>query len=361
MIGPGFRLARPLLACLDAERAHRLAITALRVVPQLAPSADDPRLAVEAFGLRFANPVGLAAGFDKDGEAIDGCLGLGFGFIEIGGVTPLPQPGNARPRLFRLAADEAVINRYGLNNQGAEAMAQRLAARRGGAGIVGVNVGANKLSTDRAADYAICIGALATLCAYVTINVSSPNTPGLRGLQGRAALDELLARAAEARDRAGERRGRRTPLLVKIAPDLSLAELDDIVAVVLARGIDGLVVSNTTLARDASLREAALAREEGGLSGRPLFKPSTRLLAETYLRSAGKLPLIGVGGIDCPETAWTKFKAGATLIQLYSALVFKGPALVGKIKRGLAKRLAQGGMATIAEVVGSEAAAIAKG
>jgi dihydroorotate dehydrogenase len=357
----GFRFASPLLARVDAERAHHLAIAALRMLPQVTPRADDARLAVDAFGSSFANPVGLAAGFDKDGEAIEGCLALGFGFVEIGGVTPLPQPGNARPRLFRLPADEAVINRYGLNSKGVEAMAHALERRRGAPGIVGVNVGANKLSADRAGDYAICIDALAGLCAYITINVSSPNTPGLRGLQGKEALDDLVARAIDARDHAAAARGTRTPLLVKIAPDLSLAELDDILAVVLARGIDGLVISNTTIARDASLVEKALAREEGGLSGRPLFKPSTRLLAAAYLRSEGKLRLIGVGGIDCPETAWTKIKAGATLIQLYSALVFKGPALIGKIKRGLLKRLARSGMTSIAQAVGSEASEIAKG
>jgi dihydroorotate dehydrogenase len=356
----GFRLVSPLLARVDAERAHHLAIAALRVLPHAAPRADDPRLAVDAFGLSFPNPVGLAAGFDKDGEAIEGCLALGFGFVEIGGVTPLPQPGNARPRLFRLTADEAVINRYGLNSKGVEAMAGRLEGRRGTRGIVGVNVGANKLSTDRAGDYATCIGALAELCAYITINVSSPNTPGLRGLQGKDALDDLVARAIAARDNAAAARGTRTPLLVKIAPDLSLGELDDILAVVIARGIDGLVISNTTIARDAALVERTLAQEEGGLSGRPLFKSSTRLLAEAYLRSEGKLPLIGVGGIDCPETAWTKIKAGATLIQLYSALVFKGPALIGKIKHGLVTRLARSGVERITQAVGSEAKDIAK-
>jgi dihydroorotate dehydrogenase len=361
MIELGFRLTAPLLERLDAERAHRLAIAALRILPLPAPGEDDARLAVGALGLNFANPVGLAAGFDKDGEAIAGCLRLGFGFIEIGGVTPLPQPGNERPRLFRLPADAAVINRYGLNNAGVEAMTRRLAAREGSPGIVGVNVGANKTSADRAGDYAACIIALAGLCAFITINVSSPNTPGLRGLQGRAALDDLVARAIEARDCAAVAPGGRTPLLVKIAPDLSLAELDDIVAVVLSRGIDGLVVSNTTVAREASLKEVALAHEEGGLSGRPLFRPSTRLLAETYLRAGRKLPLIGVGGIDCPETAWTKIKAGATLLQLYSGLVFKGPALIGKIKRGLVSRLASEGKARLSDVVGSEAAEIAKG
>jgi len=360
MMSLGFRLVAPLFAALDAERAHRLAIAALRMLPPAAPSPDEARLATSAFGLAFANPVGLAAGFDKDGEAIAGCLRLGFGFIEIGGVTPLPQPGNPRPRLFRLPADAAVINRYGLNSAGVAAMARRLAARRGSAGLVGVNVGANKISADRAGDYATCIAALAGLCAFITINVSSPNTPGLRALQGRAALDDLVARAIEARERVVAAGSARTPLLVKIAPDLSLAELDDVVAVALARGIDGLVVSNTTASRPEWLKETALARQQGGLSGRPLFALSTRLLAETYLRVERKLALIGVGGIDCPEAAWTKIKAGATLLQLYSALVFKGPALIGKIKRGLVSRLARDGMAGLADAVGREASEIAR-
>jgi dihydroorotate dehydrogenase len=360
MMSLAFRLAKPFLSALDAEHAHRLAIAALRLAPQGAREIDDARLATQAFGLTFANPVGLAAGFDKDGEAIAGCLRLGFGFVEIGGVTPLPQPGNPRPRLFRLPADEAVINRYGLNSAGVEAMARRLASRRGAAGLVGVNVGANKTSTDRGGDYAACIAALAGDCAFITINVSSPNTPGLRGLQAKAVLDDLAARAIEARDRRLAAGKARTPLLVKIAPDLSLPELDDIVGVALARGIDGLVVANTTVARPASLKEQALAREAGGLSGRPLFDLSTRLLAETYLRVEHRLPLVGVGGIDCAETAWTKIKAGATLVELYSALVFKGPALIGKIKRGLVARLARAGNPSLTDVVGTQASQIAR-
>jgi dihydroorotate dehydrogenase len=360
MMSLAFRLANPLFFALDAERAHRLALAALRLLPQGPPANDDLRLATDAFGLTFANPIGLAAGFDKDGEAISGCLRLGFGFVEIGGVTPLPQAGNPRPRLFRLPADEAVINRYGLNSAGVEAVARQLATRRGTAGLVGVNIGANKTSVDRAGDYATCIAALAGDCAFLTINVSSPNTPGLRGLQGRARLDDLVARAIEARDRHLAAEGRRTPLLVKIAPDLSLAELDDIVAVALTRGIDGLVVANTTVTRPASLKEKALAGEMGGLSGRPLFDLSTRMLAETYLRIERRLPLIGVGGIDCAEAAWTKIKAGATLLQLYSALVFKGPALIGKIKRGLVARLAREDMTSLAAAVGTQAAQIAR-
>ncbi|SDR52228.1 dihydroorotate oxidase A [Rhizobiales bacterium GAS113] len=367
MMSLGFHLAKPILARLDAERAHHLAVAALRLAPGGAPAPDDARLATDAFGLAFPNPVGLAAGFDKDGAAIAGCLRLGFGFVEIGSVTPLPQPGNPRPRLFRLADDEAVINRYGFNSAGLEVLSRNLAAYKRGAelgraaGLVGVNVGANKMSADRAGDYASCIAAVAGRCAYITINVSSPNTPGLRGLQGREVLDDLVARAIEARDRAAAAGGERTPLLVKIAPDLTLAELDDIVAVVLERGIDGLVVANTTVTRPDSLKDMVLAREEGGLSGRPLFALSTRILAETYLRVERKLPLIGVGGIDCPEAAWTKIMAGATLLQLYSALVFKGPALIGKIKRGLVSRLVKSGATRLSDLVGKEAAELSKG
>jgi dihydroorotate dehydrogenase len=360
VIEHGYRLTRPLLAALDAERAHRLAIAALRLAPTRGKAVvDDPRLGTRAFDLTFPNPLGLAAGFDKDGEAIAGCLGLGFGFVEVGGVTLHPQPGNARPRLFRLSRDEAVINRYGLNSAGVDAMARRLASRRRIPGLVGINLGANKMSKDRAGDYAACIATLAGLCAFITLNVSSPNTPGLRSLQGKCALDEVVARAVEARDRAITDHRLRTPLLVKIAPDLALAELDDIVAVCLARGIDGLVVSNTTVRRPPDLKDRNLAREEGGLSGRPIFALSTWLLAETFLRIERKLLLIGVGGIDCPESAWMKINAGATLIQLYTALVFKGPALIGKIKRGLAERLGRAGLANIAEAVGTQARELA--
>ena len=361
MIELGYRLVRPLLMALDAERAHHVAIAALRLTPMRGQEGlDDSRLAVHTLGRTFPNPVGLAAGFDKDGVAIAGCLRLGFGFVEVGGVTPLPQLGNARPRLFRLARDQAVINRYGLNSAGVQAMAERLAMRRGEPGLVGVNVGANRTSKDRAGDYAICIAALAGLCAFITINVSSPNTPGMRRLQAKPAFDELVARAIEARDRAIADRAERTPLLVKIAPDLTLAELDDIIAVCLGRGVDGLVVSNTTIARPSGLKETSLAREEGGLSGRPLFALSTWLLAETFLRVERKLPLIGVGGIDCPESAWRKIKAGATLVQLYTALVFKGPAIVGKIKRGLAERVGRAGLSNITEAVGTQARELAR-
>jgi dihydroorotate dehydrogenase len=332
MIGPAFALARPFLQALDPERAHDLTLRALRLPFPAAP-ADDPALAVEAFGLRFPNPVGIAAGFDKNAVAVDGLFRLGFGFVEIGSLTPRAQEGNPRPRLFRLPADAGVINRFGFNNLGHGPALARLAARTGG-GIVGVNVGANKDSEDKAADYALGIRTFAGVASYFTLNVSSPNTPGLRDLQKREALDDLVARAIEARDEASRDHPRR-PLLLKIAPDLTLAELDDIVAVALARGLDGMIVSNTTVSRPQSLRDQIVARQTGGLSGVPLFDLSTRILAETARRVERRFPLVGVGGIDSPKAARTKLAAGATLVQLYSALVYKGPWLVREIKRGL--------------------------
>lgn len=359
MIGSLFNLARPLIHRMDAEAAHRLTVAALAAAPSLRPGPDDPVLATQAFGLSFSNPVGLAAGFDKHAEAVDGALGLGFGFVEVGGVTPLPQPGNPKPRVFRLVEDAAVINRYGLNSDGMEAMAQRLAARRARGGIVGVNLGANKDSADRAADYAVLTRRLAAVADFLTINVSSPNTPGLRDLQAESALDELIARAIEARDEAAKG-GRPTPMLLKIAPDLTLPELDGMVAVARKRGIDGMIVSNTTIARPDSLRSAA-RNETGGLSGKPLFTASTKLLAETFLRVERQFPLIGVGGIDSAATAFAKIRAGADLVQFYSAMVFHGPGLVKTVKAGLATEARKAGLSKLAALVGRDAAAIARG
>lgn len=359
MIGSLFNLARPLIHRMDAETAHRLTVAALATAPALKPGADDPVLATEALGLSFPSPVGLAAGFDKNAEAIDGALGLGFGFVEVGGVTPLPQPGNPRPRVFRLIEDEAVINRYGLNSEGMEAVAARLAARRGRGGLVGVNLGANKESADRAADYATLARRLAPLADFLTINVSSPNTPGLRDLQAESALDDLVARTLAARDEVAAN-GRRTPVLVKIAPDLTMPELDGMIAVARKRGIDGMIVSNTTVTRPESLRSAAKA-ETGGLSGKPLFTASTRILAETFLRVEGQFPLIGVGGVDSAETAFAKIRAGATLVQFYSAMVFKGPGLAKEIKTGLATRARRAGLTRLTALIGRDAAAIARG
>ncbi|MDU6243519.1 MAG: quinone-dependent dihydroorotate dehydrogenase, partial [Bradyrhizobium sp.] len=321
------QLSLPLLRWLDAEDAHRLAIQGLKLLPAIKPRPDDAKLAVRAFGLNFPNPVGMAAGFDKNAEVPDALLRLGFGFVEIGSVTPRPQSGNPRPRLFRLERDEAVINRMGFNNDGAEIVLRRLAGRANQGGIVGVNVGANKDSADRVADYVRLIETFAPVASYFTVNISSPNTPGLRNLQQAAQLDELLSKVLEARDRVRRKAGD-TPVLLKIAPDLSLAELDDVVHVARSRGVDGMIVSNTTLARPNSLREQLRAKEQGGLSGRPLFRLSTRMVAETFVRVEGAFPLIGVGGIDTGGAALTKIRAGASLIQLYSSLVYKGLGLV---------------------------------
>jgi dihydroorotate dehydrogenase len=325
-----FQLARPFLHALDPETAHHATLAALQFawLPPCAP--DDKRLAARVFGLEFPNPIGLAAGFDKDGVAPDNLLSLGFGFVEIGTITPRPQSGNPRPRLFRLDRDRGVINRLGFNSAGHAKAHANLARRRGASGIVGVNLGANKDSDDRIADYVAGIEAFADLASYFTINVSSPNTPGLRDLQQAAALDELLSRVLGARDRAPARR----PLLLKIAPDLSLGELDDIVRVARDRNIDGMIVSNTTISRPASLASPR-ASETGGLSGRPLFDLSTHILSETYERVERQFPLIGVGGVDGPEAALAKLEAGATLVQLYSALVFDGPELIARIKSAL--------------------------
>jgi dihydroorotate dehydrogenase len=347
----------PLLRWFDPEDAHRLAIQGLRLLPPIRPRPDDPKLAVRAFGLNFPNPIGMAAGFDKSAEAPDALLRLGFGFVEIGSVTPKPQIGNPRPRLFRLERDEAVINRMGFNNDGGDAVLRRLAIRAHHGGIVGVNVGANKDSADRVADYVKLIETFAPVASYFTVNVSSPNTPGLRNLQQAAALDDLLAKVIEARERVRQNAGD-TPVLLKIAPDLSLAELDDVVHIARSRRIDGMIVGNTTLARPATLREQARAREQGGLSGRPLFRLSTRMVAETYVRAERAFPLVGVGGIDTGGAALTKIRAGASLIQLYSSLIYKGLGLVDDIKNDLASTLLRTGRDTLSEIVGADAATI---
>jgi dihydroorotate dehydrogenase len=347
----------PLLRWFDPEDAHRLAIQGLRLLPPIRSRPDDPKLAVRAFGLNFPNPIGMAAGFDKSAEAPDALLRLGFGFVEIGSVTPKPQIGNPRPRLFRLERDEAVINRMGFNNDGGDAVLRRLAVRAHHGGIVGVNVGANKDSADRVADYVKLIETFAPVASYFTVNVSSPNTPGLRNLQQAAALDDLLAKVIEARERVRQNAGD-TPVLLKIAPDLSLAELDDVVHIARSRRIDGMIVGNTTLARPSTLREQARASEQGGLSGRPLFRLSTRMVAETYVRAERAFPLVGVGGIDTGGAALTKIRAGASLIQLYSSLIYKGLGLVDDIKNDLASTLLRTGRDTLSEIVGADAATI---
>jgi dihydroorotate dehydrogenase len=340
---------------MDAERAHRLAVRALAL--GLVPGdrqPDPPVLRQTAFGLTFVNPIGLAAGFDKNGEVVAPMLKLGFGFVEVGTVTPRPQPGNPRPRLFRLTRDRAVINRMGFNNAGADAMAARLARWRrddalGGRGILGINLGKNKDQTDAAADYAAGVAKLGALADYLVINVSSPNTPGLRALQERSQLSALIERVLAARAALA----RKPPLLLKIAPDLTEDERADIAAVALESGLDGLIVSNTTIARPAGL-DPNHAGESGGLSGRPLLAPSTALLGEMYRRLEGRLPMIGVGGIASGADAYAKIRAGASLVQLYSALVFEGPGLVRRIKNELAALLARDGFASVGAAVGAD-------
>ena len=357
MIGLLEAMTRPFLRLLDAEDAHRLAIHALRLPPFVKLVADDPRIAVRAFGLNFPNPVGMAAGFDKHAEVPDALLKLGFGFVEVGTVTPLPQSGNPRPRVFRLPHDQGVINRLGFNSEGADAALRRLAARASAGGIVGVNVGANKESADRIADYVRLIETFAPVVSYFAINISSPNTPGLRELQQAKVFDDLLARVMDARARMSRQAGT-TPVLIKIAPDLTLNELDDLVGGARRHRVDGMIVGNTTVARPPTLQDRLIAQEAGGLSGRPLFTRATRMLAETYVRVEGAFPLIGVGGIDSGKTALAKIRAGACLIQLYSALIFHGLRLVAGIKSELSTELSRGGHNGIDELVGADAAAM---
>jgi dihydroorotate dehydrogenase len=342
-------LARPLLFALEPERAHRLAISALAIAPSRPQAAQNPRLALEAFGLAFPNPIGMAAGFDKNAEAPDGLLGLGFGFTEVGTLTPAPQAGNPRPRIFRLPRDFALVNRLGFNNQGYVAAHKRLAARTA-TGVVGVNIGANKESADRISDYVRGVAAFADVASYFTVNISSPNTPGLRDLQEKNALDGLIARVLEAREACARRR----PVLIKIAPDVDLATLDGIVGVARARGVDGMIVSNTTIARPSTLVDPA-AREAGGLSGRPLFDLSTRLLAETYRRVEGAFPLIGCGGVENAQTAYAKIRAGASLVQLYTALIYRGPAIVDEIIADLLRLLDADRLDRLAAAIGADA------
>ncbi|MFL6861567.1 MAG: quinone-dependent dihydroorotate dehydrogenase [Allosphingosinicella sp.] len=340
-----YPLLRPALFVLDAERAHRLTIAALRLSPARRPLAPDPGLAIQVAGLGFPNPVGLAAGFDKDAEAFAPLLGLGFGFVEVGTLTPRPQAGNPRPRLFRLAEDRAAINRMGFNNGGFEAAKARLGRRRG---IVGVNIGANKDSVDRIADYAAGVRAMAGVADYLTVNVSSPNTPGLRALQDRSALDELLAAVMEARAERGP------PIFLKVAPDLEAADVAAIARVCLDRGVDALIVANTTVSRPA-LRSRS-AGEAGGLSGRPLKALALARLGDFRRATGGSLPLIAAGGIESGADAYERIRAGASLVQLYTALVYEGPGLARRIARELKALLARDGFARLDEAVGSAAA-----
>ena len=340
------RLGLPILRSLDPERAHGLALTALRLGlgPRGGP-VTSPRLRQSLAGLDLPNPVGLAAGFDKNAEALSALARTGFGFLEVGAATPRPQPGNPRPRLFRLTEDRAAINRFGFNNDGAEAIARRLAARPRGS-VVGLNLGANKDSADRAADYAAVLKVCGPQVDFATVNVSSPNTEALRDLQGKAALSALLAGVRE----ANETLAKPIPVFLKIAPDLSEQELADIAEVAGAAGLAGIIATNTTLDR-AGLKSAS-CNERGGLSGAPLFEKSTRVLARLSTLTA--LPLIGVGGIGSAEDAYAKIRAGASAVQLYTALVYEGISLAGRIAEGLDALLQRDGFSTVAEAVGTD-------
>ncbi|MGE0829249.1 MAG: quinone-dependent dihydroorotate dehydrogenase [Hyphomonadaceae bacterium] len=346
-------LATRALRLTDAEDAHKAAIRALEL--GLGPRARGdkfPILRTRIAGLDLPNPLGLAAGFDKDARAPDAMLAAGFGFVECGTVTPLPQAGNPRPRLFRLAADRAVINRMGFNNEGLEAFTRRLKARAKRKGVIGANVGANKESADRIGDYVIGMEAAWPHVSYVTANVSSPNTPGLRGLQAAAALEELLGRLREARAALAAAHGAR-PLFLKVAPDLDEQAVEDIANLAIAYGLDGLIVSNTTIARPATLKSRHRG-EQGGLSGRPLFHPSTEILRLFARALSGRIALIGAGGVSSGAEALAKIKAGASAVQLYSALALEGPGLVGRLLRNLAARLEGEGFASVADAVGAD-------
>jgi dihydroorotate dehydrogenase len=339
-----YPLLRPFAFALDAERAHRLTIGALKMLPAGRPAAADPMLAIRVAGIDFPNPIGLAAGFDKDAEVFAQMLGFGFGFVEIGTLTPRPQAGNDKPRLFRLREDRAAINRLGFNNRGLEAAKNRLSGR--GVGIVGINVGANKDSEDRIADYAAGVRAMAPLADYLTINISSPNTPGLRALQDRAALEALLAAVMAARGAAAA-----PPVFLKVAPDLDPAQIDDIARAAIAAGIDALIVANTTLSRPALASRHA--HESGGLSGAPLKALALRRLRDFRAATGGALPLIAAGGIESGADAYARIRAGASLVQIYTALVYRGPGIARRIAGELRVLLARDGFATLAEAVGA--------
>jgi dihydroorotate dehydrogenase len=339
-----YRLIRPALFAFDAERAHGLALAALKWRGPGSPPAAGP-LAVEVAGLSFPNPLGMAAGFDKDGEVPGALLGLGFGFAEVGSITPLPQPGNPKPRLFRLADDRGVINRMGFNNRGAEAAAARL-SKRARRGIVGINIGANKDSADRIADYATMTRIMAPLASYLAVNISSPNTPGLRALQDEGALTGLLDAVLQARGPEGP------PVFLKVAPDLEPADIDAIARIVIDRRLGALIVSNTTISRPSL--KSRHAEETGGLSGEPLKPLALQRLRDFRAATGGALPLVGVGGIASAEDAWARIRAGASLVQLYSAMVYEGPGIARRIVRGLETLMRRDGFASIAEAVGSE-------
>jgi dihydroorotate dehydrogenase len=353
MLNAVFDLAQPMLLALSPEPAHEATLRSLELGLYPRPAApDDPRLGVALWGLRFPNPIAVAAGFDKDARVADALLEMGCGFAEVGTLTPRPQAGNARPRVFRLIRDRAIINRLGFNNTGHAAALERL-RQRPTRGIVGVNIGANKDAADRVADYVLGLETFAAVASYLTVNISSPNTPGLRQLQAPAELDALLGRLMTVRQRMAA--AHRRPIVVKISPDIAEADLAPITECLLAHRVDGIAVSNTTLARP-NLSDAETARQSGGLSGRPLFHRATAMLARVYRLTGGRVPLIGIGGIDSGPSALAKIEAGATLLQLYTGLVYEGPGLIQRIKQHLAEAAAKANVTSISELTGSRAA-----
>ena len=344
-----FDLVRPAIFALDSEKGHRLAIAGLKAMPSRGARsslAQPGKALISVAGLDFPNPVGVAAGFDKDAEVPDPLLGLGFGFTEVGSITPLPQAGNPKPRLFRLVEDKAVINRMGFNNGGADAALERLEARRGRPGIVGINIGANKDAADRIADYATMARMMAPYASYLAVNVSSPNTPGLRALQDESALTALIDGVIEA---AGDEP---PPIFLKVAPDLEIADVDAIARIAIDKKLGALIVSNTTISRpDLTSRHA---QEAGGLSGAPLRELALERLRDFRKATGGEIALVGVGGIANAEDAWERIRAGASLVQLYSAMVYHGPGLGARIADGIERLMERDGFATLAEAVGSE-------
>ncbi len=348
-----FQLARPALFKLPPEQAHHLSIKALKsgLMPQC-PNRQDARLQQSIAGLDFPNPLGIAAGYDKNGEVPDAILRMGFGFAEVGTITPRPQMGNPQPRIFRLTHDNAIINRLGFNNQGHAAVLQRLKARRDN-GILGVNIGANKDSDDFVADYVKGIEVFASLASYFTVNISSPNTPGLRNLQAGDALKKLLDHVLEKRDQMAETAGRNVPVFLKIAPDLNDSELDEIAAVVNGSMLNGVIISNTTLDR-SGLKSSVHTKEQGGLSGRPLFEKSTIVLAKMRQLLNADLPIIGVGGVDSAKTAIAKLEAGANLVQVYTGLVYQGPDLARQIGVGITQYLDDTGLGNVDQIIGKK-------
>lgn len=350
-----YAAVRPLLHLFSPEAAHGMAIAALKAgLAGASRDAEDPLLATRVWNLAFPNPIGLAAGFDKDAEVMDAMLAFGFGFVEAGSVTPLPQPGNPKPRLFRLDEDQAVINRFGFNSKGLDHFAEKLRARKGlgRVGIIGANVGKNRDASDAAADYATGITRVCGLADYLVCNVSSPNTPGLRSLQARTEIQALINRVLEARYNAAPDKNRLPPLLAKVGPDLDEAQLQDIAEVALASKIDGLIVGNTTVTRPPL--KSRHANETGGLSGPPLMPLATQCLAHMYRLTGGKLPIVGCGGVASGADVYAKIRAGASLVQLYSALVFHGPALVSRIKLDLVTCLRADGFQSVADAVGAD-------